>query len=31
MERTSKEMDKAAEKTGEKVIQVGDKIKDAVK
>ena len=31
MERTGKEIDKAAEKTGDKIEQVGDKIKDAVK
>jgi hypothetical protein len=31
MERAGKEMDKAAEKTGDKIKQVGDKIKDSVK
>ena len=31
MERTGKEIDKAATKTGDKIEQVGDKIKDAVK
>jgi hypothetical protein len=31
MERSGKEIDKAAEKTGDKIEQAGDKIKDAVK
>jgi hypothetical protein len=31
MERTGKEIDKAAEKAGDKLNQAGDKIKDAVK
>lgn len=31
MERTGKEIDKAATKTGDKIEEVGDKIKDAVK
>jgi hypothetical protein len=31
MERTGKEIDRAAEKTGDKIEQTGDKIKDAVK
>lgn len=31
MERSGKEIDKAAEKAGDKIEQAGDKIKDAVK
>ncbi len=31
MERTGKEIDKAATKSGDKIEQVGDKIKDTVK
>jgi hypothetical protein len=31
MERTGKEIDKAAEKTGENIEKAGDKIKDSVK
>ena len=31
MERTGKEIDKAAEKTGEQIEKAGEKIKDAVK
>jgi hypothetical protein len=31
MERSGKEIDKAAEKTGDKIEHAGDKIKDAVK
>ena len=31
MERTGKEIDKAAEKTGDTIEKAGDKIKDAVK
>ena len=31
MERTGKEIDKAATKTGDKIEEVGDKSKDAVK
>jgi len=31
MERTGKEIDKAAEKTGDKIEKTGDKIKDIVK
>lgn len=31
MERTGKEIDKAAEKTGDKIEKTGDKIKDLVK
>jgi len=31
MERTGKEIDKAAQKTGDQIEKAGDKIKDAVK
>jgi len=31
MEKTGKEIDKAAEKTGDKIEQTGDKIKESVK
>jgi len=31
MERTGKEIDKAAEKTGEQIEKAGEKIKDAAK
>ncbi|OGT98264.1 MAG: hypothetical protein A2X80_03910 [Geobacteraceae bacterium GWB2_52_12] len=31
MERSGKEIDKAAEKTGDKIEKIGDKIKESVK
>lgn len=31
MEKTGREIDKAAKKTGDKIEKVGDKIKDSVK